>query len=468
MIKFKYLYIASFIVLLGFSSCNDWLDVQPKTELKQEELFTTEQGFEEALRGAYVSMTDPATYGREMTIGTLSVMGADYSVASSSQNANLYLPPVESFNYEFAQLKSAIGQIWVQQYNGIALLNNILEQIDNKRSVFSNNSYNRIKGEALALRAYLHFDLMRMFAPSYLHKDDKAYLPYVKQYGRENTPLSGMEEYVGLLLKDIEDAEVLLKDDVVTGLLPVDRKIRMNRVATKGLKARVMLYIGNTGEAHKLAMEIIDAKEIQLRQANYDIRLDRTIHSEHLFSLYSDKFEERVLELVSPKLGIQTVAPYYFTTEDKLKNEIFLGKSTDIRYKEPMMLRHMNVLAPHKFIYPDVESTTRGVQRFYIPLMKVSEMYYIAAETAPTKEEGIRLLNLVTANRGLLPLPNTADLNLEIQQEYRKEFFTEGQTFFYYKRLATRRIAGGALPQMTKEDYVFPMPEDEVIYGSRN
>ena len=35
-----------------------------------------------------------------------------------------------------------------------------------EQNVFAGNNYNTTKGEALALQAFLHFDLLRMFAPS--------------------------------------------------------------------------------------------------------------------------------------------------------------------------------------------------------------------------------------------------------------------------------------------------------------
>jgi hypothetical protein len=57
------------LAVLALSSCKKWLDVEPKTDLKQAELFSTEQGFNEAMIGAYVSMTKEATYGRELTLG---------------------------------------------------------------------------------------------------------------------------------------------------------------------------------------------------------------------------------------------------------------------------------------------------------------------------------------------------------------------------------------------------------------
>ena len=44
------------LMLLLLSSCNDWLDVQPRSQVEDTELFVTESGFKEALAGVYSSM----------------------------------------------------------------------------------------------------------------------------------------------------------------------------------------------------------------------------------------------------------------------------------------------------------------------------------------------------------------------------------------------------------------------------
>ena len=49
-----------FIALLGWSavSCNDWLDVRPDTEQKEEDQFSTYKGFRDALTGCYMALAN--------------------------------------------------------------------------------------------------------------------------------------------------------------------------------------------------------------------------------------------------------------------------------------------------------------------------------------------------------------------------------------------------------------------------
>ena len=64
--KKKYLYIISIIIPL-LTSCEDWLNVNPKTEINSDILYQTENGFKSALAGIYTIMTETSLYGRETT-----------------------------------------------------------------------------------------------------------------------------------------------------------------------------------------------------------------------------------------------------------------------------------------------------------------------------------------------------------------------------------------------------------------
>ena len=58
------------IILLAFcmTSCNDWLDVRPRTEQKDYDQFSTVDGFFDALVGTYMEMAATDAYGERLTI----------------------------------------------------------------------------------------------------------------------------------------------------------------------------------------------------------------------------------------------------------------------------------------------------------------------------------------------------------------------------------------------------------------
>ena len=51
-------------MLLLATSCENWLDVKPKAEIKWDVMFETEQGFKDAVIGCYYSLAEPNTFTR--------------------------------------------------------------------------------------------------------------------------------------------------------------------------------------------------------------------------------------------------------------------------------------------------------------------------------------------------------------------------------------------------------------------
>jgi hypothetical protein len=109
-----------------------------------------------------------------------------------------------------------------------------------------------------------------------------------------------------------------------------------------------------------------------------------------------------------------------------------------------------------------------------VPVIRVSEMYYIAAECATKNgniSSGVSLLNNVRQARGLNALnaagiSNSDSLSTEIMREYQKEFIQEGQTFFYYKRLNKDLKQVTATTAIIPNDvYVLPLPDAEKEYN---
>ena len=73
--------------------------------------------------------------------------------------------------------QNRFASIWEKSYNLIANINKLLENCEKYRDVLSDEYYQLIKGEALALRAYLHFDIFRLFGPLYESNNNVTKLP---------------------------------------------------------------------------------------------------------------------------------------------------------------------------------------------------------------------------------------------------------------------------------------------------
>ena len=303
-------YIVYLVAVFLFSSCEEWLDVKPKSEIEGSELFSTEQGFKDALTGIYTAMSAESLYGREMTYGLVDVIGdAYYSGAIYSGTAYAY---ARNHQYDQTSVEALINTIWSGCYNVIATINNTLENLEQADStMFAADNYNVIKGELLGLRAFLHFDLLRLFAPSYAVGAAENAIPYVTTYGYEITPQSTVGEVIDYILTDLEDAVACLEtsDPIVTGReitatddngYLLNRQFHFNYYAAKATMANVYLYKGDHANARKYALEVIDSGKFPWTSVDNIATSavadrDRTFTSEQIFALQITDLNDYVL-----------------------------------------------------------------------------------------------------------------------------------------------------------------------------
>src|SRR4051812_43445729 len=125
------------LIMSSLTSCKKWLDVQPQSQISAEELFNTEDGFKEATNGLYSKLATKELFGRELSYGTLDVLAQDYYVDAVG-NQGLYRQTL-LFNYKSADFISRRDSIWKNYYAVVANANNLLEHIEAKKSIFTNN-----------------------------------------------------------------------------------------------------------------------------------------------------------------------------------------------------------------------------------------------------------------------------------------------------------------------------------------
>lgn len=458
------IFLLAFILPLG--ACSDWFDVSPKTDIKTEDLFSDESGFQSALTGCYVRMTGDETYGKDLTWFFLEKLVQRYD----DQIQNIGGRTANIYNYTDTRYsKNYLSSIWGNMYQTIANINNLLYYLDEtgEEAIKTPGYRELMKGEALALRAFHHFDLLRLFGPIYKDEPDKKCMPYRTTFSSEKQPLLSATEILEHVIADLLEAEKYLEEDPLYWGRRADepfmayRGHRLNKYAVKALLARVYLYRGGAedlAEAGRLAKEVIDNCGLSLVGDNFK---DVAMFDETLFGLNMYNMDER------------QIRTYFTSTDARNGNELWIDRSNgdqlfegltvginDIRYRSGYGFRFgtTNGMMCRKYLTSSDPNYNEK-----IPLIRLGEVYLIAAEATGD----VSYLNRLRNVRGISRTNNVGTLDVKaLESEYGKEFFAEGQFFYFLKRNAREtfyRCPDGLT--MSASQYVLPLPDDEKEYG---
>lgn len=476
--------------ILFLASCSKWLDVKPQSQVSAEQLFSTQTGFEEALNGVYTRCSQQGVYGDELTFGFLDVLAQNYSIPAQDYQGYLQ---TSIYNYGDLNFVSRKDTVWSGLYNAIANCNLILANIENGKKFLSAVDYGLIKGEALALRGYLHFDLLRMFAPSFGSNPSAPAIPYITDFSDKVTPLSTVSGALALIIKDLDSAKSLLKgvDPILSpsyvvgypsdpfnteqsdaSLFLQSRRTRLNYYAVCGTLARVYLYGNDEADALSNAQEVINAGKFPFTNTADFISanpqtIDRVMYKELLFCWYIPTMkltlQKRFADLTGTYISAGGGASLYQTGG--------VGGS-DLRYKE--WLQPISDVSGSRL---DLIKYSRDADTNLVPLvapaLRLSEMYYIAAECSYDTDPALAMayVDAVRSQRGIgtpMSAAGKQDFMNQLVQEARKEFYGEGQIFYMYKRLNIPIVAPSGLSYPASNSiFVLPLPNNEIEFGNR-
>ena len=124
------------LALFVTTSCDSWLDVKPKTEEEAERMFSTEEGFKSALAGAYLSLSQPELYGRELTFGMVGILGQEWGGGGTLDQSSSAYSFFLRYRYDETVSKAIVEKVWGEMYKTIANVNTLLEYTEKKRVIF--------------------------------------------------------------------------------------------------------------------------------------------------------------------------------------------------------------------------------------------------------------------------------------------------------------------------------------------
>lgn len=435
----KLIYI---FIFLSFMGCDDFLDVNPKSKVVNDDLFQSDEGFQDALYGVYSAMVTDVLYGKRLAYEYTDISAQYYDFDQTSLN-----------RYDIAQLifgqgskaKREIESVWEKMYEAISYNNNILYNLEDKTKE-EIRYYDLYKGEALGLRAAMHFDLLRLFAVNSNSSDAEALnraIPYVMNYSYDVTPFSSVEDVYGFIIKDLKDAEALLEldDNLIVnprksgGFTFIDARItHMNLYAVQAMLARVYWQKKDMENASIYAKKVIDSGKFPLMYKTDLIDKLASVMSmeETIWGLYDRGYYVNPFgDFVDKKDRLYVVSSLVASYE--VESE--LGKDYRSDWFDGEFLKLVNYKAVELTDSYNDEDGYMGINMIRIP-----EMYFIMAEALIDTDntKAIEYFDAVLEARGIVGLADRVDpivLTKEmINIERRKEFIGEGQEWFRMKR----------------------------------
>ncbi|WP_207765330.1 RagB/SusD family nutrient uptake outer membrane protein [Solitalea longa] len=432
------------ILSLTLGACDSFVKVDlPASQLSAKTVFEDAGTAKAAMAGLYAKMRDGG-------ILTGHSSGVSCSLGLYADEFDYYyLYSVDNFytNSLFPG-DNGVNNTWNRSYNQIYSANAILAGLDNSTTIAEADK-KQLQGEALFIRALLHFYLVNLFGD----------IPYINTTDHLlNSKVSRMpaNKIYSLIVMDLNKAVELLSEDYVSS-----ERIIPNRSTATAFLARVYLYMGLYPEASNASSAVInnplyvwetDLDKIFLKESSTTIWQFMPNTSD------SNTAEGSIYIFTSgppPIVGLRTDFVNSFEVGDQRKTHWTKAVTDGI------------TTWYHAFKYKQQSSTPSSVE--YSIVFRLAEQYLIRAEArayqgdlSGAKED----LNLIRTTAGLSK--STAitfdEIINDILKQRRFELFTEfGQRFFDLKRTGKLdEVLSVSKPGWNTTDSLWPLPALEL------
>lgn len=427
----KYLTILSAGMIL-IASCAKKIELEPEFVLDGSAPLATLEEAENVLTGAYSGFIRAGYYdGAESNLG-----GGAFSEYPDLMSDNLVESRESLGNFRniaewtYVSNSDDINLAWQAAYRIISGANIILRDIDRLASE-NQRIANRIKGQALAIRAYVHFDLMRYFATTFDRSSTELAVPYLRTFDITAKPARNtVKEVYDNIFADLAAAATALAD--IDRPINGDAKSKIDLLGVRAMQAKVNFYAAQWQEAINAASIVIAAKPLASWEEFPQIWTDEST----VEVIWAASFETPADG--APYANVFAVSNNRSEFKPAAQLYALYDHANDIRdsaYFENVSGR----LVVRKHIGRDFDANLNGVVNWKV--FRVAEMYLIRAEANYRLNRETQARSDLDAIRtaridGYTSLGETgAALLTAIQLERRKELAFEGDRFFELKRL---------------------------------
>jgi hypothetical protein len=463
--------IICIIFLIAGLSCNKAIEIEPTHSATLENALKSITDVETSLSDVYINLRAVGYYGRDLSV--MGDMMTDNLTEVGTSLANFR----EMTDWAYTSNNGTVSETWQACFLVINSANIIINNVDKFTTAANQTQANSIKGQAIAIRAMAHFDLLRLFADSYDRSATGLGIPYITASVLESSPVTfkpsrlTIKESYDKIYADIATAKTLLAN-VNASINSTSKRDKMDLIGVTALQARVALYAKDYPTAISNATTVINAMPLASKAVFPQIWKDGTI-TEVAFAVYNATGE-----------GGSLAGDIYSGANDRLQfegaAELFnqIDAVNDVRYASYVtksfssgVTAHANRLVPTKYLGKG--TTVDG--RVNFKAFRTGEMYLIRAEAYAntTGQEALGLLDLnalraARINGFITGVETGAALTAAIALERRKELWLEGHRWFDLKRTSrtiARQNCGAPATACslasTSAKWTWPIPQGE-------
>lgn len=435
------------LLLLVVTACDDFVIVDiPTTQLSSELVFENYDTATAALVAIYAELRDNGlltgnSNGMQAKLGEytdeMQFFGAGGQTDAAFFN-NIVLPSnADVYNW------------WNTTYTQIYATNAVLEGVE-KSQALTNSQKDQLRGEALLIRALLHFHLTNLFGS----------IPYVTTTNyKVNTTIAKIP--AGAVYENVEadliTAETLLNTAYLTG-----ERIRPNKATVQALLARMLLYSGRWAEAANYASAVLNNTDLYEGTQT----LDEVFLKESFSTIWQLKPAEEgnsTLEGLS-SIFIQGPPPVS-ALSGPFVNSFEEGDERATTWIKAVT--DGTEVWHHAYKYKAFENS--GSSPEYSIVFRTAEQYLIRAEARVKQGDllGAREdLNKIRNQAGLENTTAATELQImeAITKERRSELFMEAHRFFDLKRADLLNVLLPSIkPGWNNNDRLLPLPQTELL-----
>ncbi len=479
------LLLVAFCLFATTQSCDEVLEIEAEGNISGD-IYDTQENIEKALIGAYYSFggINDGSVGGEL-------MGGDFTLIPTllARRNNLEIswddvngPAYSNFmDKDVLATNDRVSANWRRAYEVINTLNNILFNIDN---VTNASVKSKIQGEALAMRAILYFEMIRLWGGQYSNitlNDDAIPLktePITEVKQIETPELATIQEIYTFVEQDLTTASTLLE-----GLAKNDENL--SYYTCQAYLMRLSLQKRDFPAAEGFANTIINSNAFQLADTPVEAFNNTANSSEDIFAIQQttafsagDRSTGSGLpnyysSLTESGLGVMRIFGFSLTTPARVNGPNF--SSIDLRgtintnvntsttaadISTPFYTNILNtsLLSSSKFMRSDR----------VIPRIRLAEIHLSRAEAVYEKNfkvidpTALSDLNLVRNRAGLPTLQEDDFLTSfsfydSLILERKRELLFEGIIFHDLKRWQGKIGSSSAISQK----FILPIPQTE-------